>query len=296
MDLKNEVLSTAKYVIIGLILSVVINQGLGYALNANKPIMAVVSDSMVPVFYRGDLIVVKGLDCNEIEVGDIIVYQNNVKNIPIVHRVVEIIRENGGRRFFITKGDNNSHPDQEVGISPPVSCNWVRGKVALIIPKLGLFKVGLIELNSRILNQFNLQLLLLIGVGILGAALIIGAASNETKQLIIIGLLGLVIVGTALGIRAGVFEGAPVMAVVSDSMSPTINKGDLIIYKTVECGSVVEGEVIIYQNPVGLTPFAHRVTEIVGDSKNRFFITKGDGSPHSDQDLGISPPILCNQD
>jgi signal peptidase I len=117
--------------------------------------------------------------------------------------------------------------------------------------------------------------------------------SNETKQLIIIGLLGLVIVGTALGIRAGVFEGAPVMAVVSDSMSPTINKGDLIIYKTVECGSVVEGEVVIYQNPVGLTPFAHRVTEIVGDSKNRFFITKGDGSPHSDQDLGISPPILC---
>jgi signal peptidase len=181
MDLKNEVLSTAKYVVIGLILSVVINQGLGYALNANKPIMAVVSDSMVPVFYRGDLIVVKGLDCNEIEVGDIIVYQNNVKNIPIVHRVVEIIRENGGRRFFITKGDNNSHPDQEVGISPPVSCNWVRGKVALIIPKLGLFKVGLIELNSRILNQFNLQLLLLIGVGILGAALIIGAAYKKLK-------------------------------------------------------------------------------------------------------------------
>ncbi len=103
---------------------------------------------MIPVFYRGDLIVVKGLDCEDIVVGDIIVYQNPVRQIPIVHRVVEVVQEQGEEPNFITKGDNNGHTDQSTGISPPVRCNWVRGEVRLIIPKLGLFKVGLIEVSE----------------------------------------------------------------------------------------------------------------------------------------------------
>ncbi|MFQ5800591.1 MAG: signal peptidase I [Candidatus Hydrothermarchaeales archaeon] len=148
MDLKEEAISTGKYIVIGLILSVVINQGLGYALHTEKPIMAVVSNSMIPVFYRGDLIVVKGIDCQDIEVDDIIVYQNPYRGIPVVHRVVEIVEDEHGGRSFITKGDNNPHTDQTTGISPPVACGWLRGEVKLIIPKLGLFKVGLIELNN----------------------------------------------------------------------------------------------------------------------------------------------------
>jgi signal peptidase len=149
MDVKSEIVSTAKYILIGLVLAVLINQGLGYALQAEKPIMAVVSNSMVPVFYRGDLIVVKGMDCNEIEVGDIIVYDNPIRRIPIVHRVVEIDDSNKRLRF-VTKGDNNSHTDQSTGISPPVECAWIRGEVKLKVPKLGLFKVGLIELVEMI--------------------------------------------------------------------------------------------------------------------------------------------------
>jgi signal peptidase I len=148
MDLKEEIVSTAKYLLIGLILAMAINQGLGMALQAEKPIMAVVSNSMVPVFSRGDLIVIKGLECGKIEVGDIIVYNNPVRKIPIVHRVVEIDSDSQGDPLFITKGDNNGHTDQSSGISPPVRCEWVRGEVKLIIPKLGLFKVGLIELSN----------------------------------------------------------------------------------------------------------------------------------------------------
>ncbi len=152
MDLKEEVISTSKYIVIGLVLSVLINQGLGYALNTEKPIMAVVSNSMIPVFYRGDLIVVKGIPPESIQEGDIIVYQNPYRNIPIVHRVVEIQTDGGGTRFFITKGDNNAHTDQETNISPPVAGNWVRGEVRLIIPKLGYFKVALIEFSGFLGN------------------------------------------------------------------------------------------------------------------------------------------------
>ncbi|RMF89147.1 MAG: signal peptidase I [Methanobacteriota archaeon] len=150
MDIKEEVLQTGKYVIIGLVLSVAINQGLGYALHTEKPIMAVVSNSMVPVFYRGDLIVVKGIDCEDIEEGTIIVYQNPFRGIPVVHRVVAIDRDSQGNIYFTTKGDNNPHTDQASGISPPVRCSWVRGEVRLIIPKLGLFKVALIELSKAV--------------------------------------------------------------------------------------------------------------------------------------------------
>jgi signal peptidase len=150
MDLKEEAIQTGRYIVIGLILSVMINQGLGYALHTEKPIMAVVSNSMVPVFYRGDLIVVKGVDSQDIEVGDIIVYQNPLRDIPVVHRVVEIVEHDAGDRYFITKGDNNPHTDQESGISGPVTGNLIKGEVRLIIPKLGLFKVGLIELNELV--------------------------------------------------------------------------------------------------------------------------------------------------
>lgn len=150
MDLKEELISTAKYIVIGFVLAVLINQGLGYALQTEKPIMAVVSNSMVPVFAKGDLIVVKGMGCREIEVGDIIVYHNPIRQIPIVHRVVEIDDEDPNNPVFTTKGDNNGHTDQSTGISPPVRCDWVRGEVKLIVPKLGLFKVGLIELSKVI--------------------------------------------------------------------------------------------------------------------------------------------------
>ena len=148
MDVKEEAASTAKYVLTGLVLAVLINQGLGYALHTEKPIMAVVSNSMVPVFYKGDLIVIKGIDCQAIEVGDIIVYHSPYKGIPIVHRVVEVVIDPDGLRHFITKGDNNDHTDQATGIAPPVACEWVKGDVKLIVPKLGLFKVGLIELGN----------------------------------------------------------------------------------------------------------------------------------------------------
>jgi len=146
MDMKKEAYSMLKYIVVGILLSVIINQGLGYALGTEKPIMAVVSNSMVPIFSRGDLIVVKGIDPAEIKIDDIVVYNNPKTNIPIVHRVIDIVETPDGKKF-ITKGDNNAYTDQTSGIAPPVRSEWIRGRVIepLIIPKLGYFKVALLE-------------------------------------------------------------------------------------------------------------------------------------------------------
>jgi signal peptidase len=147
MDWKKEIKETIIYIIVGLVLANVINTGLGYALHTSKPVMAVVSNSMEPTFYKGDLVVVKGVDPNTIKVGDIIVYENPWRGIPVVHRVVGIEKVDG-RIYFFTKGDNartNRFSDQQSGIAPPVSEEMVKGKVIIVIPKLGWFKVLLTE-------------------------------------------------------------------------------------------------------------------------------------------------------
>jgi signal peptidase len=148
MDLKKEIKETVIYIVVGLVLAAVINTGLGYALDTDKPIMAVVSNSMEPTFYKGDLVVVKGIEPERIQVGDVIVYQNPWRGIPVVHRVVGI-EKTDSRIYFFTKGDNNRtnrYSDQQSGIAPPVGQDLVKGRVVLVIPKLGWFKVLLTEL------------------------------------------------------------------------------------------------------------------------------------------------------
>jgi len=148
MDWKKETRETVFYIFIGLIAAYALSTGLGYALDTQKPVMAVVSSSMEPEFYKGDLIVAKGVPPESLEVGDVIVYENRIKGIDVVHRIIAI-EEGGHHLYFYTKGDNNEtnpRSDQESGLAPPVIDEWVRGKVVLVIPKLGWFKVIVTEI------------------------------------------------------------------------------------------------------------------------------------------------------
>ncbi len=147
MDWKKETRETVLYIFIGLVVAYALNTGLGYALDTQKPVMAVVSGSMEPTFYKGDLIVSKGVPATSLNVGDVIVYENRFRGIDVVHRVIAI--ENGGPHlYFYTKGDNNPESDQKSGLAPPVMDEWVRGKVVLVIPKLGWLKVILTEMTG----------------------------------------------------------------------------------------------------------------------------------------------------
>jgi signal peptidase len=149
MDIKKEIIETGKYILLGLVLAFIINNGLGYALGTQKPVMAVVSNSMVPEFYKGDLVVIKGVDPENLQKGDIVVYHNPLRNIPIVHRIVDI-EYHAGYLYFFTKGDHNLRSDQEFGIAPPVREDMIKGRVVLIIPKLGWFRVALTEFFGKV--------------------------------------------------------------------------------------------------------------------------------------------------
>jgi len=173
MNLKEEIGETFRYILIGLILAVVLNFGLGQVLGAERPVMAVVSSSMEPTLYRGDLVVIKGVNPDDIQVGDIIVYYNRFKHIPVVHRVVDI-QIIDGKRYFITKGDNdftNPLPDQDprAGLAPLLSDDDIRGRVIFWIPKLGLVKVYFIDIVAKygIVKAGVLLLVVFIAIGII---------------------------------------------------------------------------------------------------------------------------------
>lgn len=73
--------------------------------------IAIVSNSMVPTFQRGSVVVYEKLDKEDlinIEKNDIIIFKND--NKILVHRVVDILKYSN-KIEFITKGDNNEAKD-----------------------------------------------------------------------------------------------------------------------------------------------------------------------------------------
>ena len=78
--------------------------------------VVVLSGSMEPGMYRGDILVLYKKEL--IEVGDVIVYKIDTDPIPIVHRIttVQQVRDSkkasGSKRLFLSKGDNNEVDDR----------------------------------------------------------------------------------------------------------------------------------------------------------------------------------------
>lgn len=107
----------------------------------------VVSGSMEPEFYRGDIVVVEkanlfGLgiqefDPNDVQVGDIVVYNAEWVDEAVIHRVINITEINGST-YFVIKGDNNDVPDPYY-VSPDQITDRVVtwGDDPLIIPYIG---------------------------------------------------------------------------------------------------------------------------------------------------------------
>ena len=78
-------------------------------------ILSVVSDSMTPTIENETCIVIKKVDAEDIEVGDIITFVSeaaDIKGYLNTHRVYEIrTDEETGENIYITKGDAYTQPD-----------------------------------------------------------------------------------------------------------------------------------------------------------------------------------------
>ncbi|NJE85340.1 signal peptidase I [Thermococcus sp. CX2] len=144
------------WILIALIAVFALQFGLKVILHTESPLVIVVSGSMEPVFYRGDVVLLKGIDENnadEIKVGDVIVYKRPGYEYPIIHRVREIktVKLGGKEELcFVTWGDNNWAPDPDYptpyGLIPCVPAYAVEDKALLVFPKIGLIPLEIREM------------------------------------------------------------------------------------------------------------------------------------------------------
>ena len=130
--LKEKKSSSKSKIIFGIVLIALAFSGsflifyiMQLTLHTNTPMVVVVSGSMEPTLFKGDLLFLEGKDPSQIKngtiegkEGDIIVFNAvnlpgwpNAPPDPIVHRVIEKKYDNGW--FFRTKGDANSLPDDD---------------------------------------------------------------------------------------------------------------------------------------------------------------------------------------
>lgn len=86
----------------------------------------VLSGSMKPRFYPGDIVITKHKNKTDIQVNDIVTYIDN-DGVIITHRIIEETPEG-----YITKGDNNNVEDADILIKENII-----GEVKFSIPKIG---------------------------------------------------------------------------------------------------------------------------------------------------------------
>ncbi|KIP09967.1 hypothetical protein PHLGIDRAFT_18473 [Phlebiopsis gigantea 11061_1 CR5-6] len=148
-------------------------KGLGLVCNTESPIVVVLSGSMEPAFYRGDLLFLTNPASERYHTGDITVYKIPGADIPIVHRVMEthdtVSKKSGHvtasplgqRQLILTKGDNNPVDDIELY----QGLEWLErkhivGKVRGFLPYVGYVTIAM--------NDFpQLKYALLGGLGLL---------------------------------------------------------------------------------------------------------------------------------
>ncbi|KAF6751676.1 signal peptidase complex catalytic subunit SEC11 [Ephemerocybe angulata] len=176
-----QVLNFASVIASGLM----IWKGLGIVTNSESPIVVVLSGSMEPAFYRGDLLFLTNPSSEQYKTGDITVYKIPGAEIPIVHRVMEThdvpksidIRKytkskskskpqpgedsKQDNQLLLTKGDNNYVDDIELY----QGLEWLEkkhivGKVRGFLPYVGYVTIAM--------NDFpQLKYALLGGLGLL---------------------------------------------------------------------------------------------------------------------------------
>ncbi|KAJ7140680.1 signal peptidase complex catalytic subunit SEC11 [Mycena epipterygia] len=138
MNLR-RVLLQAQVVAFALSSTFMLYTALGLFMNCKSPVVVVLSGSMEPGIYRGDLLFLTNYAPQEYKNGDITVYEVPGEAIPIVHRVVQTHSgpRNGIQRF-LTKGDNNDVDDLTLykGLER-LERQHVVGKVRCIIPLIG---------------------------------------------------------------------------------------------------------------------------------------------------------------
>lgn len=127
-----ELLSYAAIIIVGFLMAQHLN--------------VVVSGSMEPTFYRGDVVVIQKtnffgfqeVNAADLKVGDIVVYDATWYNEPVIHRIINVGKTPTGKTYYVIKGDNNPNPDPAQVYPEQIQAKVITiGNHPVAIPKIG---------------------------------------------------------------------------------------------------------------------------------------------------------------
>ena len=115
------------------------------------------------------------------------------------------------------------------------------------------------------------------------------------EDAIVIGLVLIIIWGMGIGLQTYLQTPTPLLAVESESMEPTLYRGDLVVVRAVDPATLQVGDIIIYNgSSIGHeTPIVHRIINIVNESGELFFFTKGDNNLPPDPGSRTADEIIA---
>uniref|UniRef100_A0A6T7YSY8 Signal peptidase complex catalytic subunit SEC11 n=1 Tax=Pyramimonas obovata TaxID=1411642 RepID=A0A6T7YSY8_9CHLO len=129
---------------------------------SESPVVVVLSGSMEPAFYRGDILFLN-LGNDPIRIGEIVVFNVEGRDIPIVHRVVKVHeRHHTGHLDILTKGDNNYGDDKVLYAQGQEWLNkkHIMGRSIGFLPYVGMVTI--------VMNDFPyIKYLLIVVLGVL---------------------------------------------------------------------------------------------------------------------------------
>ena len=230
----------------------------GSAITKEPVLLTVIrSNSMSPVWERGDMVIIKNLkEKDVVHNGDIIFFETEEGSLAekgwIAHRIVSGNASQG----FITQGDANKTTDQQDG-SGPIEREWIAasalkiGQTPIVIPKLGYLSLWMEEYQS---NSFLLPVISLILAGLIAFGEIKSGKQRKKKskgmELQLIYIMG--------GLTIAIIMGATMLA-----SGQTLN----LVYEVSE-----QEKGVLMGSDVGILQVGDEVTQPLSELKNGGFI------------------------
>lgn len=178
MNMKNllkiiwKVLKWVMSIFIILIVSVIVIQRVSnnkFTLGGYS-IFTVVTQSMIPKYQVGDMLLAKSVDTSKLKVGDDVVYMGAVGTFQgkiVTHQIVEI--EEGSPRKFHTKGINNMIED------PVIDETQIFGKVVM--------KLTILSMISKVIsNQVGFFFIIFVPIVVLVFGIVMDTVNDKKKK------------------------------------------------------------------------------------------------------------------
>ncbi|CAK9102418.1 unnamed protein product [Durusdinium trenchii] len=121
-------------------------KGLMVVTKSESPVVVVLSGSMEPGLQRGDILWLHS-DSNppRFKPGDVVVFQIEGRDIPIVHRMLNVHEKEDGKLAMLTKGDNNQVDDRGLYAARQLflSRKEIMGRAQAYLPYVGMVTIWL---------------------------------------------------------------------------------------------------------------------------------------------------------